>query len=98
MATKNPGKVFEDEFRDSVPKDAYFLRLHDSATGFDVEKSAQRFSPKSPYDCIICREGQMWCFELKSTKGPSIQFKGHTPKLNYHSPKGKWIPPSTSTA
>ncbi len=81
MSKQNPGKIFEEDFKNSVPKTAYYLRLHDSAIGFDIEKSTQRFSLQSPYDCIICNHGQMWCFELKSTKEAYIAFKGKTPKI-----------------
>lgn len=73
---KNPGKVFEDDFKASVPKDVYFLRLHDSALGFDVDHSTQRFSLKSPYDSILCKNGQMYAFELKSHKGKTLGFCG----------------------
>ena len=41
---KNVGKVFEDDFKASVPEGVYFCRLHDAALGFDVNHSTQRFS------------------------------------------------------
>lgn len=52
---RNAGKVFEDDFKASVPDDVYFVRLHDAALGFDVKHSTQRFSLKSPYDAILCK-------------------------------------------
>lgn len=75
---RNPGKTFEDDFKRSVPKDMYYLRLHDSATGFgqaaDVRTTNVRFSLKSPYDAILCQKGRMVCVELKSVGGTSASF------------------------
>jgi recombination protein U len=70
---RNPGKTFEDDFKRSVPKDMYYLRLHDSATGFGSTTNV-RFSLKSPYDAILCQKGQMVCVELKSVGGTSASF------------------------
>lgn len=77
----NPGKQFEKDIKDSVPKGVYYLRLHDSAIGFDKEHSTQRFALKSPYDAVLCRNGQMICMELKSTKERSISFDGASPMI-----------------
>ena len=73
---RNAGKVFEDDFKASIPEEVYFLRLHDSSIGFDIEHSTQRFSLKSPFDTILCYEGQMYAFELKSHRGKIISFHG----------------------
>jgi len=62
---KNTGKLFEDDFKASVPENTYYVRLHDAAIGFDTKNSKQRFAPKSPYDAILCRAGQMYAIELK---------------------------------
>lgn len=77
----NPGKQFEEDIKKSVPKDVYYLRLHDSAIGFDVENSTQRFSLKSPYDIVLCKDGQMYCFELKSNSGKSMSFEGKSARI-----------------
>ena len=77
--SKNEGKVFEDDFKASVPKDVYYLRLNDSAIGFDVTHSTQRFSLKSPYDLILCYHGQMYAIELKSHKENRIGFGEKAP-------------------
>lgn len=71
---KNVGKVFEDDFKASVPEDVYFCRLHDAALGFDVNHSTQRFSLKRPYDIILCEDGQMYALELKSHKEKTLGF------------------------
>lgn len=77
----NIGKVFEENFKKSVPEDTYYLRLHDSSIGFDIENSTQRFALKSPYDCILFRNGRMYCLELKSVKKGSISYVGSGPMI-----------------
>ena len=61
----NAGKEFENQFKASVPKDIYFLRLNDSAIGFGGGEGA-KFAVKSPYDCILYKNGIMCALELKS--------------------------------
>lgn len=70
----NPGKQFEEDFKKSVPPDVYYLRLHDSSIGFDIENSTQRFALKSPYDVVLCKNGQMYAIEQKSNKEKSMSF------------------------
>lgn len=71
---KNEGKIFEDDFKTSIPEEVYCYRPPDSSIGFDVEKSSQRFSLKSPFDFILCKNGQMYCLELKSSKEKRMSF------------------------
>ena len=89
MCMKNVGKVFEDDFRNSMPDDVYYMKLHDSSIGFDVDNSTQRFALKSPYDFQICKNGQLYCFELKSVgeKTRSISFAGKNPIIKPHQVK-----------
>lgn len=77
----NPGKRFENDFKASVPEGVYYLRLHDSAIGFDIEHSTQRFAIKSPYDVVLCRDGQMYALELKSNQETSMSFVGSSPRI-----------------
>lgn len=77
----NVGKKFEADFKASVPPEVYFLRLHDSAVGFDTVNSTQRFAPKSPYDAVLCRRGVMYALELKTTSGKSMSFDGSSPNI-----------------
>lgn len=77
----NPGKQFENDVRASVPKDVYYLRLQDSANGFNRDDRAIRFALKSPYDAVLCRYGRMYCLELKSTSGKAISYDGKGPKI-----------------
>jgi penicillin-binding protein-related factor A (putative recombinase) len=80
----NFGKRFELDFKNSIPSDTYYLRLHDSALGFDIQNSTQRFSLQSPFDCVLFREGRMYALELKSTCNRLISFSGHTPMIKQH--------------
>lgn len=74
---RNIGKLFEEDFKHSA-NGMYYLRLHDSATGFDFQNQENdhrvRFSIKSPYDAVLCKNGQMCCVELKSVGGTSASF------------------------
>ena len=80
---RNQGKLFEDDFKASVPDNVYYPRLHDSATGFTdptTEHTKEiRFSLKSPYDAILCTEGRMIAVELKSIGTTSASFLGKSP-------------------
>lgn len=80
----NEGKKFEQNFKESVPKDVYYKRLPDSSVGFDIENSTQRFALKSPYDCFLYSKGKLYCLELKSVKDGSISYEGSSPKIKEH--------------
>ena len=80
----NQGKIFENDFQESVPDDVYCQKLQDAAIGFNIEESKQRFAPKSPYDYFLYRKPNMWCLELKSTQGTSMSFAGKTPMIKKH--------------
>ncbi|MDF2608960.1 MAG: Penicillin-binding protein-related factor putative recombinase [Lachnospiraceae bacterium] len=80
----NEGKVFEQNFRKSIPDDVYYQRLHDSSIGFDIENSTQRFALKSPYDYILYYKGNMYCLELKTTKNKAISYAGSSPMIKQH--------------
>jgi len=80
----NQGKQFEQDFKKSIPADTYYLRLHDSSIGFDIENSTQRFALKSPFDCILYRQGRLYCLELKSTLFSAISHAGSNPIIKEH--------------
>lgn len=80
----NAGKEFEKQFKDSMPIDVYYLRLVDSAVGFDVANSTQRFAAKNPYDVVLYKYPTMYALELKSTIGTSFSFKGKSPMIKEH--------------
>lgn len=83
----NDGKVFENSFKESVPKDMYYLRLKDSASSFGTN-SATRFTLRQPFDCLMYSNPNLFTLELKSTKGTSFSFKGATPMIKEHQIKG----------
>lgn len=86
----NTGKKFEANFKASVPKDYYYLRLNDPAVGFSGGDS--RFSPHNPYDNMVFTGNDMFCFELKSKDGAitfwstqiEIDGKKHTFEIKKH--------------
>ncbi len=85
---KNPGKDFEDQFRDSMPDSIYFYRLRDPANSFSGDSENLRFTLKNDYDCFLYKEPNLFPSELKSTKGTSFSIqrdkkeKGKDIKLN----------------
>lgn len=63
----NTGKLFERDFKASVPKEYYFLRLHDPAVGFTG--GASSFAVSNPFDCLLYTGKVLYCLELKSKDG-----------------------------
>lgn len=80
----NEGKKFERDFRASVPKDVYYLRIRDSASFVDWGNEDMRFSSRSPYDVVLCRRGQMYALELKSHMGKSMSFGTEETVIKQH--------------
>lgn len=70
----NPGKKFEQNFANSVPKDVYFMRIKDSANNF-TRSSRSSFATSNPFDCFILYKGFFLPIELKSTKGTSFSIQ-----------------------
>lgn len=90
----NTGKVFEQNFKKSVPRDFYFLRLKDPAVGWTGGNS--KYSPNNPFDCLIYTGTGLHCIELKSC-AKSITFwredfehdgKKHTFEIKKHQING----------
>lgn len=63
----NTGKVFEQNFKKSVPVEFYYLRLKDPAVGFTGGTSS--FAVANPFDCVIYTGRCLHCLELKSKNG-----------------------------
>lgn len=86
----NKGKVFENNWRKSVPDDVYYCRLKDNASMFATDA---KYSLTNPYDCILFKEGTMFCLELKSTNNNRMSFEDK-PKsaknaiIHYHQIEG----------
>lgn len=78
----NPGKIFEEDIRDSVPKDVYYLRLRDPI--LSDGNDGYRFGSKCPYDILLYLKPHQYCLELKSTAGTSISYDGNNPMIKRH--------------
>ena len=84
MAKENPGKVFEGQWKKSVPEDMMFFRIPDPPQSFT--KTA-RFSLKPPFDCFMFYKGTLFCLELKTTKSKSFSVemtKEDNGMIHYH--------------
>jgi recombination protein U len=77
----NDGKLFENDFKESVPKDTYYFRVKDPAQSFGEGQNNLRFSSPNPFDIILFHEDTMFALELKSTKGTAFSFKGSSPMI-----------------
>lgn len=67
---KSIGKVFEEEFKKSVPKEVYYYRLRDAASFGGNENT--RFTTSNMCDCLTMTDDYLFFIELKSHKGSSI--------------------------
>lgn len=76
ISKRNVGKIFETNFKKSIPDYCMIQRLNDPPQGF-IESSTARFAPKNPCDYIIFdSKGRiLYCLELKTTKYKSISFE-----------------------
>ena len=74
---KNIGKVFEENFKKSVPDDILYYRPPDAAQSFHMNNNNLRFSLHSPCDCILFNgnTATLYFLELKSVGTPSISFE-----------------------
>lgn len=79
--------MLEKNFKDSVSKNIYYVRIKDSATSFG-ESVITKFTPNNPYDSFMFYEGYLFPIELKSTKSTSVSIqttkkqKGKMIKIN----------------
>lgn len=80
----NPGKVFEQDFQKSIPKDVYCLRIKDPILRSREESGSYVFGSKNPFDFIIFKTPRMYALELKSTGGTSVSFSGTDPMIKQH--------------
>lgn len=80
---KNPGKKFEEDIKNSIPDNVYYLRIKDQASGFG-EQSNLRFSAKNPFDALMYCYPFLFLLELKSTIGTAFSFEGSSPMIKQH--------------
>lgn len=71
---KSVGKVFEDNWKASVPDNVLYYRPPDSAQSFGGSSNL-RFSSKSPCDCFLYDGRFLYMLELKTVGTKSISFE-----------------------
>ena len=69
----NVGKIFEQDFKNSVPEGVYYLKLQDPTVSYSQTQTT-RFALKAPYDVVLCKDGQMYALELKSVQTKSLSY------------------------
>lgn len=72
MAKKNSGKVFEDNFKASIPENIFYYRFRDSASTYYGGNNFLRFSITNIADCMLFNGNKLILCELKAHKGSSI--------------------------
>lgn len=84
--SKSVGKVFEENWKKSVPENIWIYRPPDAAQSFN-KSSNLRFSQKSPCDYMMYNGYNLFCLELKTVSGKSISFertKKDKGEIHYH--------------
>lgn len=80
---QNSGKIFETDWKNSIPKDVFYLRIKDSASGFGTNSNT-RFTPQQPFDALLYCYPNLFLLELKTTEGISFSFDGSSPMIKKH--------------
>lgn len=73
---KNIGKVFEEEFKDSVSNEHWYYRFKDGTAAYnrDITNKSIRFQATNICDCQVMANDKLFLIELKNTKGASLPF------------------------
>lgn len=72
---KNRGKIFEENFKKSVPKEVLYERFKDGTANFRGNGNENvRFQAKNVCDCFLFDGSVLLYLELKSHKGKSLPF------------------------
>lgn len=67
------GKMFEEDFKNSVAATNWIYRLRDGTSSWD-EGNMTRFQAQNICDYIVMAQNYLYLLELKSTLGSSIPF------------------------
>ena len=67
----NTGKVFEQDFKQSIPEEIFFYRFKDSSNQWGSNNKV-RFTPSNICDCLLYDGDNLYLLELKSCKGKSL--------------------------
>ena len=70
---KSSGKIFEDNWKKSIPKDIFYYRFRDGSASWD-KGTKTRFQQTNICDCIIFDGDYLYTLELKSTKAKSLPY------------------------
>lgn len=69
----NSGKIFEQDFKNSIPVEHFVYRFKDSAGAWQGGENT-RFTPSNISDFMVMARDTLFLLELKSHKGVSIPF------------------------
>lgn len=69
----NSGKIFEKNFKASIPPGVFYYRFRDSPASFG-QGTQTRFSTSNICDCLLFGNKTIFLCELKSHQGKSIPF------------------------
>ena len=89
IIAKSVGKVFEENWKKSVPDNVLCYRPPDAAGSFGMNSgnNGLRFSAHSPCDYFLYDGNNLWTLELKTVAGKSISFertKGDKGVIHYY--------------
>ena len=61
----NYGKIFEKDFKDSIPDNVFFYRFRDSSGAWQQSENT-RFTPSNISDTMLFYQGKLYLLELKT--------------------------------
>lgn len=70
----NYGKIFEKDFKNSIPEEVFFYRFRDSTASW-INSEKLSFSTSNISDCLLFNGTKLYILELKTVKGKSFSFK-----------------------
>jgi recombination protein U len=73
MTKINSGKRFEQNWKNSIPKDIFYYRFRDGSSSWGGNDKV-RFQQTNICDCLMFDGDYLYLLELKSTKGKSLPF------------------------
>lgn len=69
----NYGKIFEKDFKDSIPDNVFFYRFRDG-TGAWEKSDITRFQSSNICDTMLFYQSKLYLLELKTVQGKSFSF------------------------
>lgn len=89
---KNAGKIFEDDFKKSIPDYVMITRLKDSSLNYNRTEHS-KYSTNNPYDFQLwdSKHFKLYALELKTVNKKSISFertKEDKGEIHYHQIEG----------